>query len=144
MRGSSDHFDISEELASVDRSPVRGIATVKDISQEVEWTECYILMFSGSYGSTLCGTNRGLIGRTCNAEAASCPKPIFLHCNIRQQTLWKIVGYLLCRGLCYVSRRLYPFPRAASSRKRPKRSTPMFRTALRLEGQIRVIYWCLP
>lgn len=36
MRGCSDHFDITEELASVHRSPVRGIATVKDISQEAE------------------------------------------------------------------------------------------------------------
>lgn len=85
MRASYDHFDITEEMASVHRSPVRGITTVKDIFQEVEWTVCYILIFSGSYESALCCTNTGLIGRTCNAKTASCPKPIFLHCNIRQQ-----------------------------------------------------------
>jgi hypothetical protein len=76
---------------------------------------CYILIFSGSYESALCGTNRGLIGRTCNAKTASCPKPISLQCNIRQQALCGKSLDISCAVGFVVSSRLYPFPRAVSS-----------------------------
>jgi hypothetical protein len=38
MRGRYGHFDITEELASVHRSPVHGTTTVEDTLHEVEGT----------------------------------------------------------------------------------------------------------